>query len=129
MRENMRLSECNFYVGMSQKFADGFNRLFVGWQNGGRCRMSGYMIGQVLLSNSVMTCRSYYYLLDSDAEVGIFDFGGGEISICLHQFLITRVYFHADLINGYVDFLRFNILSEEQLFLHSIVVREQLSCS
>lgn len=58
------------------------------------------------------------FLLDSDTEVGIFEFGSGDISVCLHQFLITAVYLHTDLINGYVDFLRLDTFARSTVVFH-----------
>lgn len=51
------------------------------------------------------------FLLDTDTEIGIFQLGGGNIPVRLHQFLITAVYLHSDFTNNKVDFLRFGALA------------------
>ena len=50
-------------------------------------------------------------LLDTDTEIGVFQLGGGNITIRLHQFLIVAIYFHTDFIHYKVDFLRFDTLA------------------
>ena len=51
------------------------------------------------------------FLLDADTEIGVFELGGGNIPVRLHQFLITAVYLHSDFTNNKVDFLRFGALA------------------
>ena len=48
------------------------------------------------------------FLLDADTEIGVFEFGGGYITVRLHQFLIAAVYLHTDFIYCKVDSLRFD---------------------
>ena len=58
------------------------------------------------------------FLLETDTEIGIFEFGSGDISVRLHQFLITAVYLHSDFIDGNVDFLRFYTFARSTVVLH-----------
>lgn len=58
------------------------------------------------------------FLLDTDTEIGIFEFGSGDISVRLHQFLITAVCLHSDFIDGNVDFLRFYTFAQSTVVLH-----------
>jgi hypothetical protein len=58
------------------------------------------------------------FLLDTDTEICIFEFGGSDISVRLHQFLITAVYLHTDFINSNVDSLRFGTLARSTIVLH-----------
>lgn len=58
------------------------------------------------------------FLLDTDTEIGIFESISGDISVRLHQFLITAVYLHTDFINGNVDFLRFGTLTRSAVVFH-----------
>ena len=58
------------------------------------------------------------FLLDTDTEIGIFQLGGGNIPVRLHQLLITAVYLHTNFINGKIDFLRFNAFARSTIVLH-----------
>ena len=58
------------------------------------------------------------FLLDADTEIGVFEFGGGNITIRLHQFLIAAVYLHTDFIYRKVDSLRFDALARSTAVLH-----------
>ena len=58
------------------------------------------------------------FLLDTDAEIGIFQFGSGYIPIRLHQFLVSAVYLHTNLVNRMVDSLRFGTLARSTVVLH-----------
>lgn len=58
------------------------------------------------------------FLLDADTEIGVFEFGGGNITVRLHQFLITAVYIHTDFIYRKVDSLRFDALARSTAVLH-----------
>ncbi len=57
-------------------------------------------------------------LLDTDTEIGIFQFGSGYISVRLHQFLVSAVHLHPNLVNGTVDSLRFGTLARSTAVLH-----------
>lgn len=48
------------------------------------------------------------FLLDTDTEIGVFEFGGGNITVRLHQLLIATVYLHTDFIyrKGFSALLR-----------------------
>ena len=56
--------------------------------------------------------------LDTDTEIGIFQFGSGHISVCLHQFLVAAVHLHPNLVNRTVDSLRFGTLARSTVVLH-----------
>ena len=58
------------------------------------------------------------FLLDTDTEIGIFQLGGGNIPVRLHQLLITAVYLHTNFINGKIDSLRFGALARSTVVLH-----------
>ena len=58
------------------------------------------------------------FLLDADTEIGVFEFGGGNISVRLHQFLVAAVYLHTDFIYRKVDSLRFDALARSTAVLH-----------
>ena len=58
------------------------------------------------------------FLLDADTEIGVFEFGGGNISVRLHQFLVAAVYLHTDFIYRKVDSLRFDALAQSTAVLH-----------
>ena len=58
------------------------------------------------------------FLLDADTEIGVFEFGGGNITVRLHQFLIASVYLHTDFIHREVDSLRFDALARSTVVLH-----------
>ena len=58
------------------------------------------------------------FLLDADTEIGVFEFGGGYITVRLHQFLIAAVYLHTDFIYRKVDSLRFDALARSTAVLH-----------
>ena len=58
------------------------------------------------------------FLLDTDTEIGIFQFGSGHISVCLHQFLVAAVHLHPNLVNRTVDSLRFGTLARSTVVLH-----------
>ena len=58
------------------------------------------------------------FLLDADAEIGVFEFGGGNITVRLHQFLVAAVYLHTDFIYRKVDSLRFDALARSTAVLH-----------
>ena len=58
------------------------------------------------------------FLLNADAKICIFQFGGSGISVRLHQFLIAAVYFHTDFVNGTIDSLRFDTLARSPVVLH-----------
>ena len=58
------------------------------------------------------------FLLDTDSEIGVFEFGGGYITVRLHQFLIAAVYLHTDFIYRKVDSLRFDALARSTVVLH-----------
>ena len=61
----------------------------------------------------IMLLEEFYpcLLLDSDTKIGIFEFGGCNITIATHQLLIEAVYIHTDSINRCVDFLCFKTLA------------------
>ncbi len=58
------------------------------------------------------------FLLDADAEIGVFEFGGGNITVRLHQFLVAAVYLNTDFIHRKVDSLRFDTLARSTAVLH-----------
>ena len=58
------------------------------------------------------------FLLDADTEIGVFEFGGGYITVRLHQFLIAAVYLHTDFIYRKVDSLCFDALARSTAVLH-----------
>ena len=58
------------------------------------------------------------FLLDADTEIGVFEFGGGNITVRLHQLLITAVYLNTDFIYRKVDSLRFDALARSTAVLH-----------
>ena len=58
------------------------------------------------------------FLLDADTEIGVFEFGGGNITVRLHQFLIATVYLHTDFIHRKVDSLRFDALARSTAVFH-----------
>ena len=58
------------------------------------------------------------FLLDADTEIGIFQLGGCNIPIRLHQFMVTTVYLHPNLVNRTVDSLRFDTLARSTVVLH-----------
>ncbi len=58
------------------------------------------------------------FLLDADTEIGVFEFGGGYITVRLHQFLVAAVYLHTDFIYRKVDFLRFDALARSTAVFH-----------
>ena len=58
------------------------------------------------------------FLLDADTEIGVFQLGGGNIPVRLHQFLIASVYLHTDFIHREVDSLRFDALARSTVVLH-----------
>ena len=57
-------------------------------------------------------------LLYPDSEIGVFQLGGGNIAVRLHQLLITAVYVRADTVDGAVDFPRLRALSLRSVVLH-----------
>ena len=58
------------------------------------------------------------FLLDADTEIGVFELGGGNITVRLHQLLIAAVYLHTDFIYRKVDSLRFDALARGTVVLH-----------
>ena len=58
------------------------------------------------------------FLLDVDTEIGIFQLGGCNIPIRLHQFLVTKVYLHPNFVNRTVDSLRFGTFPRSTVVLH-----------
>jgi len=58
------------------------------------------------------------FLLDADAEIGIFQLGGDNIPVRLHQFLVAVVYLHTDFIHRKVDSLRFDALARSAVVFH-----------
>ena len=58
------------------------------------------------------------FLLDADTEIGVFELGGGNIPVRLHQFLIASVYLHPNFVNRTVDSLRFDTLARSTVVLH-----------
>ena len=58
------------------------------------------------------------FLLYSDTEVGIPQFGGRDITVRLHQFLIAAVYLDADFIHGEIDLHGFDALARRPAVLH-----------
>ena len=58
------------------------------------------------------------FLLDADTEIDVFEFGGGYITVRLHQFLVAAVYLHPNFINDKIDSLRFNALARSTVVLH-----------
>ncbi len=58
------------------------------------------------------------FLLDADTEIGVFEFGGGNITVRLHLFLVAAVYLNTDFIHRKVDFLRFDALARSTAVLH-----------
>ena len=58
------------------------------------------------------------FLLDTNTEIGIFQLGGGNIPVRLHQLLIAAVYLHTNFINGKIDSLRFGALARSTVVLH-----------
>ena len=58
------------------------------------------------------------FLLDADTEIGVFELGGGNIPVRLHQFLVVVVYLHSDFIHRKVDSLRFDALARSTVVFH-----------
>lgn len=58
------------------------------------------------------------FLLDADTEIGVFELGGGNIPVRLHQFLVAAVYLHSDFIHREVDSLRFDALARSTVVFH-----------
>ena len=58
------------------------------------------------------------FLLDADTEIGVFEFGSGNITVRLHQFLVAAVYLNTDFIYRKVDSLRFDALARSTVVLH-----------
>ena len=58
------------------------------------------------------------FLLDADTEIGVFEFGGGNITVRLHLFLVAAVYLNTDFIHREVDSLRFDALARSTVVLH-----------
>jgi len=58
------------------------------------------------------------FLLDTDTEIGIFQLGGGDITVRLHQLLIATVYLHPNFIYRKVDSLCFDALARGTAVLH-----------
>ena len=58
------------------------------------------------------------FLLDADTEIGVFEFGGGNITVRLYQFLVATVHLHTDFIHCKVDSLRFDALARSTAVLH-----------
>ena len=58
------------------------------------------------------------FLLDADTEIGVFQLGGGNIPVRLHQFLVVVVYLHSDFIHRKVDSLRFDALARSTARFH-----------
>ena len=58
------------------------------------------------------------FLLDADTEIGVFQLGGSNIPVRLHQFLVAAVYLHSDFIHREVDSLRFDALARSTVVLH-----------
>ena len=58
------------------------------------------------------------FLLDADTEIGVFEFGGGNITVRLHLFLVAAVYLNTDFIHRKVDFLRFDALARSTARFH-----------
>ena len=58
------------------------------------------------------------FLLDADTEIGVFQLGGGNIPVRLHQFLVVVVYLHSDFIHRKVDSLRFVALARSTARFH-----------
>lgn len=69
------------------------------------------------------------FLLDADTEIGVFELGGGYITVRLHQLLIAAVYLHTDFIHRKVDSLRFDALARSTAVLRPTAVGERPSCS
>lgn len=59
------------------------------------------------------------FLLDADTEIGVFELGGGNIPVRLHQFLVAAVYLHSDFIHREVDSLRFDALARSTVVFTS----------
>ena len=68
----------------------------------------------VVLLEQLQQC----FLLDADTEIDVFEFGGGYITVRLHQFLVAAVYLHSDFIHREVDSLRFDALARSTAVLH-----------
>lgn len=60
------------------------------------------------------------FLLDADAEIGVFELGSGDITVRLHQFLIAAVHLHADFIHLTVNSLRLDALALCAVVLHNL---------
>lgn len=58
------------------------------------------------------------FLLDADTEIGVFEFGGGNITVRLYQFLVAAVYLNTDFIHRKVDSLRFDALARSTAVLN-----------
>jgi len=58
------------------------------------------------------------FLLDADTEIGVFELGGGNITVRLHQFLVAAVHLHTDFIHRKVDSLCFDALARSTVVLH-----------
>ena len=58
------------------------------------------------------------FLLDADTEIGVFELGGGNIPVRLHQFLVAAVYLHSDFIHRKIDSLCFDALARSTVVFH-----------
>ena len=83
-------------VGMGQElpnmFADGYVPL--------ECPF-GSAVSDFLCKLGIVLLKEFQqgFLLDTDTEIGIFQLGGCNISVRLHQFLVAAVHLHPNLVN------------------------------
>ena len=102
-------------VGVRKKFAEVFVNGFVALVCSLRPAVSDFLgkLAIVLLKEFQQG-----FLLDTDTEIGIFEFGGSDISVRLHQFLVAAVHLHPNLVNRTVDSLRFDTFARSTVVLH-----------
>lgn len=85
----------------------------------GKCSF-GTAVSDFLCKLRIVLLKEFQqgFLLYTDAEIGVFQFGGGYISVRLHQFLVSAVHLHPNLVNRTVDSLRFGTLARSTVVLH-----------
>ena len=76
-------------------------------------------VSYFLLELDIMLLEKFdeCFLLHSDTEIGIFEFGGCDISVTTHQLLIVAVHIHSDSVNSCIDFLCFEALARSTTIL------------
>lgn len=80
----------------------------------------GSAVSDFLCKLSIVLLKEFQqgFLLNTDAEIDIFQLGGCNIPIRLHQFLVAAVYLHPNLVNCTVDFLRLGTFARSSVVLH-----------